>query len=487
MTVYTIFASVGIAAFVLALIRFVVKRPPNVLITFVQDFVGCFFIFSGFVKSVDPLGTSYKMREYFEAFSGEKFYCLSAAMNAKIASLWDFCATLSTPVAIIMIAAELFFGLMLIIGWRPKLTVTVIWLLTLFFTFLTGYTYLSAYTITHKFIFASAIVIFLFAAAPFMRTRQKRNNLIFFSVGLLLLVFLLSKFSGFFVTAGFDNSNMKVTDCGCFGDFIKLKPWQTFYKDCVLDVLILILVMNIKLVRADFKTYILNIIAAVFATATILFCLYNVYLNKPVLDFRPYAIGQDINENMTEKRAPIIKMTLVYRDRATKQLKEFPSAALSDTNQMKEIANMDFVKRRDEVLDEGIPAKISNLYIQDDDGNNMNDSIFHNPDYSLMVVVYNLAGTHTSAFKQLNDIAGGCDKIHVKFFVVTVNDGHIEDFRNKYQTAYPFYYADDTPLKTIIRSNPGLVLLKNGVIINKWHYLHFPTFDELNKEYFSKR
>jgi hypothetical protein len=195
MTVYTIFGIVGFAAFVLALIRFIVKRPPNVLVTFVQDFVGCFFMFSGFVKAVDPLGTSYKMREYFEAFSGEKLYCLSAGMNAKLTALWDFCATLSTPVAIIMIAAELFFGLMLVIGWRPKITVTAIWLLTLFFTFLTGYTYLSAYTITHKFIFASAIVIALFAAAPFLRGQQKRNNLIFFSVGLLLLVYLLSKFA----------------------------------------------------------------------------------------------------------------------------------------------------------------------------------------------------------------------------------------------------------------------------------------------------
>ena len=65
MTVYTIFGIVAAAAFFLALVRFVVNRPPNILITFLQDFVGCFFIFSGFVKAVDPLGTSYKMREYF--------------------------------------------------------------------------------------------------------------------------------------------------------------------------------------------------------------------------------------------------------------------------------------------------------------------------------------------------------------------------------------------------------------------------------------
>ena len=456
------------------------------LITFLQDFVGSFFIFSGFVKAVDPLGTSYKMREYFEAFSGEKIYCLSAAMNAKLTSLWDFCATLSTPVAIIMIAAELFFGLMLIIGWRPKLTVTVIWLLTLFFTFLTGYTYLSAYTITHKFIFASAIVMFLLALAPFAPTQQKKNNLIFFSIGLLLFVFLLSKFSGLFFTAAFNNSNLKVTDCGCFGDFIKLKPWQTFYKDCILDVLILVLVMNMKFVRPAFHENILKAIAAVFATGSVAFCLYNVYLNEPVLDFRPYAIGQDINDNMIEKQHPIIKMTYVYRDKKTKLTKEYPSTALSDTNVMKELLNMDYVSRRDEILDEGKPAKISNLFIQDDDGNNMNDSILHYPNYSLMVISYNLAKTHTAAFKELDDLAAACDKAHIKFFAITVNDGHLDDFRHQYNAAFPFYSADETPLKTIIRSNPGLVLLKNGVVINKWHYRHLPKFDELNNLYFSK-
>ncbi len=303
----------------------------------------------------------------------------------------------------------------------------------------------------------------------------------------MLLVFLLSKFSGLFFTAAFNNSNLKVTDCGCFGDFIKLKPWQTFYKDCVLDVLILTLVMNMKFVRPEFNQGILNAIAALFAVLCMAFCLDNVYLNEPVLDFRPYAIGQDINDNMIEKVHPVIKMTYVYRDRKTKLTKEYPSTALSDTNVMKELANMDYVSRRDEILDEGKPAKISNLFIQDDDGNNLNDTVLRNPNYSLMVISYNLDKTHTSAFKRLDELAAACDKAHIKFFAITVNDGHVDDFRHKYNAAFPFYSADETPLKTIIRSNPGLVLLKNGVVINKWHYRHLPEFEELNDLYFSKK
>src|SRR6188768_3920963 len=102
MTVYTIFGIVAAAAFALALIRFLVKRPPNILITFLQDFVGAFFIFSGFVKAVDPLGTGYKMHEYFEAFAAEG-----------LRPLWEYMSAFSPYMAIIMIALELFVGFML--------------------------------------------------------------------------------------------------------------------------------------------------------------------------------------------------------------------------------------------------------------------------------------------------------------------------------------------------------------------------------------
>ena len=183
MTVYTIFALVAAAAFALALIRFIVKRPPNILITFLQDFIGAFFIFSGFVKAVDPLGTSYKMHEYFEAFAGEG-----------LRPIWEYLATWSTFLAVVMIALELFVGLMLIIGWKPRLTVGLIWLLTLFFTFLTGYTFLSGYGVTKLFLVASALVLTLFATAAFPAKQSTRINLIFFSVGLSVIVFLLSKF-----------------------------------------------------------------------------------------------------------------------------------------------------------------------------------------------------------------------------------------------------------------------------------------------------
>jgi uncharacterized membrane protein YphA (DoxX/SURF4 family) len=475
MTVYTIFGIVAAIAFALALLRFIVKRPPNILITFLQDFIGAFFIFSGFVKAVDPLGTSYKMHEYFEAFAGEG-----------LRPVWEYLAHFSTFFAIVMIAAELFIGLMLIIGWKPRFTVGVIWLLTLFFTFLTGYTYLSGFCISKLFMLSSAGVFVLLAAAAFPPKESTRNNIVFFSLGLVAVLFIMGKFSGMFFTCDFKESGMKVTDCGCFGDFIKLKPWQTFYKDTILDVIILILLLNTKNIRPTFSAMWLNVTAGVMAAAALGFCLYNTYFNEPVIDFRPYAIGQDINDNMKDNDPQVMKMTYVYKDKKTGQEKEIPSELLSDPAISAEIANMTYVKRNDVITHEGKPIRISNLFIEDEDGNQMSDSILHNPNYSLMVVSFDLNQAHESAFRQLNDIANACDKAGIKFFAVVANDGKVDEFRHRNQTAYPYYYADATPLKTMIRSNPGLMLLKNGVVINKWHYRHLPTFDELNQTYFKK-
>ncbi len=472
MTVYTIFGIVGAAAFVLALIRFFVNRPPNILVTFIQDFVGVLFIFSGFVKAVDPLGTSYKMHEYFEAFAGEGFR-----------SFWEYMAGFSTFMAINMIALELFVGFMLLIGWKPRLTVAVVWLLTLFFTFLTGYTFLSGYGITKLFIILSGMVILLFATAVFPQKQSVRTNLVFLSAGALIVIFLIGKFSGLFFTVEFTESKMKVTDCGCFGDFIKLKPWETFYKDVILDVLILVLVLGTKFIRPLFSDKVRMGLAGVTGVLALGFCLYNVYLNEPVIDFRPYKVGNDIKDLRTEKKPPVIDMVFLYKTKATGEVKEYTQ---KDFPNMK-FDELEYVDRKDKVLDPGIPAKIINLFIENEEGQNITDALLSDPNYSLMVVAYNLHRTHETAFQQLNALAKGCDKIGVKFYTVTVNDGKVEEFRHRNQTAYPFYHADETPLKTIIRSNPGLVLFKNGVVINKWHYRHFPTFDELNKEYFSKK
>ena len=115
MTVQLLFGIIGLVALGITALRYFVARPSNLLVCYLQNFVGALFVFSGFVKAVDPLGTGYKMHEYFEAFSQEG-----------LRPVWEWLANFSTLSAIVMIAAELFFGLMLLVGWMPRLTVAVI-------------------------------------------------------------------------------------------------------------------------------------------------------------------------------------------------------------------------------------------------------------------------------------------------------------------------------------------------------------------------
>jgi uncharacterized membrane protein YphA (DoxX/SURF4 family) len=469
MTVYSIFTYVGIAALLLTVLRYFIARPTNWLICYLQNFVGSLFIFSGFVKAVDPLGTSYKMHEYFEAFAGEG-----------LRPVWEYLATWSTFMSVTMIALELFVGLMLIIGWKPRFTVAIIWALTLFFTVLTGYTYLSGYSINLPFIIQAVATFVILALVALPEKENKRRQIAIISA--LFVAILVSRMINIAGANAFVENKMKVTDCGCFGDFIKLKPWETFYKDVFLDVLIFILVLGTKHIRPVFGNVTRDGIAGVAGVASLALCLYTTYLNEPFIDFRPYAIGSDINEQRKEKKPAIIKMLFVYKNKTTGEVKGYSQEDFGKMN----FSELEFVERKDSIIDPGIPAKISNLLIETEDGLNITDTLLQDPNYSLMVVSQDLSKTNEAAFKQLNELAAAADKAGIKFYAVTLNDGHVEEFRHRNQTAYPFYSADQTPLKTIIRSNPGLVLFKNGVVINKWHHRHLPTVDELNSNYFKK-
>lgn len=472
LNVYSIFLIVGIAALVLTALRWFIARPGSLVICYLQNFVGSLFIFSGFVKAVDPLGTGYKMHEYFEAFAAEG-----------LRPLWEYLATWSTFMAIVMIALELFVGFMLLIGWKPRFTVGLIWWLTLFFTILTGYTYLSGFSINTPFIIQAVAVFVILAFAAIPAKHNKRVKVT--AIGFFFFLALFARFLSIAHAHPFVESGMKVTDCGCFGDFIKLKPWQTFYKDLVLDAMIVVLVLGVKHVRPVFGEVVRSVSAGVIGVASLVFCLYNVYWNEPVIDFRPYKIGSDIVDARIEKEPAKIEMVFVYRSvKDTTVIREFTYAEMMAG---KVDSTWAYVERKDKILSPGIPAKIINLRIEDEEGLDLTDTLLHDANYSLMVVSYNLHKTHAEAFKQLNELAAAADKAGVKFYAVTSNDGHVEEFRHANQTAFPFYNADETPLKTMIRSNPGLMLFKNGVVINKWHYRHLPTADELNKSYFSKK
>src|SRR6185436_6368129 len=187
------------------------------IVNIIRILVGALFIFSGFVKAIDPLGTSYKMHEYFEAFA-------SLGLNG----FWEWMNTVSTPFAVLMIVVEMAAGLALLTGWKPKFTVWILFLMTMFFTLLTGFTYLSGYCPRAPFALHSIALIILFTVCAAKFNSPKGKRIFWITVVLTFSFLALLKTPGYF-NCEFTETKMKVTDCGCFGDFIKLKPWETFY------------------------------------------------------------------------------------------------------------------------------------------------------------------------------------------------------------------------------------------------------------------
>ena len=441
------------------------------IVNIIRVLVGGLFIFSGFVKAIDPIGTSYKMHDYFGAFG---------AMG--MSSFWQWMNHLSIPIAVIMIVLELVAGIALLVGWANRFTVWLLFLMTLFFTVLTGFTYLSGYCPNILFGIISVTIVGLFtvSAARFDSSMGKK----LFGLAVLLLVGCLAmmKFSDLLLTCSFDKAKMKVTDCGCFGDFMKLEPYQTFWKDIILDVLIFILVVGVDYIKPLFSKRATNAVAIVSTVASLWFCFSNYVWGLPVIDFRPYKIGNNIRELRISQKPAVTDFVFIYKNKKTGENKEFKMGELGNVT-----GDYEFVDRTEKVLDPGIPAKIDGFYISDENGD-ITDALLADKNYSFMVVAYHLSETDKDVFtEKLNPLQVEIEKAGFDFYLVFGGDMKADDFRHETQAAYPFYTADETPLKTIIRSNPGLVLLKDGVVINMWHKNNLPTFAQLQEQYLNKK
>ena len=136
------------------------------------------------------------------------------------------------------------------------------------------------------------------------------------------------------------------------------------------------------------------------------------------------------------------------------------------------------------LIKQGYRAPIHDFNITDVDGGNHNEEILSNPDYNFMVVMYDIKKTNKKVQPKVNELAEKCQKAGIQFIGLSGSPYQTtEEFRHEVNAAYDYYYCDAIPLKTIIRSNPGLVLLKKGTVIDMWHYNDFPSFEEINKKY----
>lgn len=305
------------------------------------------------------------------------------------------------------------------------------------------------------------------------------------SLGLLITIIFFTFLT--FVSAFFK----VVTSCGCFGDAIPLTPWQSFSKDLILLILIVYIFRARNSIRPLFggsfnqKIYLISI-----SLASILFGIYT-WSFLPVIDFLPYKIGANIpNEMSLPPGAPQDVYLIMYhmKNKKTGETKDISDADYLKTEIWKD-NNWEIIGTPDKkLIKKGYEQKIKDLIITDVSGTNYTSEIIENPYYNLIVVAYQLADSDEKALGDLNALAiNMAEQLNVRTVMLTSASA---DAARQFATQHAFFpeifFADAVPLKSMVRANPGLILLKNGIVIDKWHHNSLPSFNELSDRYFKK-
>jgi len=272
---------------------------------------------------------------------------------------------------------------------------------------------------------------------------------------LLLIVFFtfLTFYSAYF---------HKVTDCGCFGDAIKLTPWTSFFKDIVLLGLIIVLFIH----RHQFKPYYQPLTENVVMALALLFALYVAYFTVNHLNFidlRSYKPGADIAKLM-KPSAPIKYTYMMEKGGEIYEMETYP------TDSTYHFKSMEVVNK------EALP-KITDYAIWNDEGDFTQESLTGN---KLLIFVLDAHKSKTKRLNQIKELAKKLEEKGIETWLVSASDYNaLNTFRNENQLAIPYFYADATVIKTIIRSNPGLVLMQNGIVRGKWHYNDTPDVEQV--------
>ena len=302
-------------------------------------FVGAMFIFSGFVKLVDPIGSQYKFEEYFS----------KGVLNL------EFLIPYALPFSLVLIIVEIMLGVSLLLGYKSKTTTWSLLGLTTIFLFLTWY---SAYY-------------------------------------------------------------NKVTDCGCFGDAIKLTPWETFWKNVLLIGLILILLIGVKNIKALFSKRI-NTSLIILSFVSFSYIIFHVLNHLPIIDFRAYAVGKNITEGM-----------------------QFPE-------------------------DGSIPPVHD--FMLEDTQNDLAPEILK-MDKVLLVIVYNASKSDDKGFIEIKNIADKAISEGYNGYGVSASfEDDLILIQNNYDLPFDFLFCDETTLKTMLRANPGVITLNKGTVTGKWNW-----------------
>ncbi|HOI86919.1 MAG TPA: hypothetical protein PLV51_03560 [Lentimicrobium sp.] len=356
-------------------------------------FVGVVFIFSGFVKGIDPLGTAYRLEDYFIAFGTEWMIPLALVLSIMLSTM------------------EFVLGVVVLLNLKPGVNAWLLLGVMSFFTILT------------------------------------LNDAI----------------------------NNPVPDCGCFGDAIVLTNWQTFYKNVILMIPTLILFVWRKKTKDNYGAFTSYGTAALFAA---LFAGLSVYCYRhlPVIDFMDWKVG---NKMVNENPLPV-KYYLTFRNVVTGKTQEYlsPDYPYNDSVWM---TQWEFVDQR---IDDPNVSLAHDLQIIDREGNDYTADFLENPACQFFLITWDVEKANEKGLMRMNDFAAAAEADGNGFIALTSSlDPQIDGVSVKLGLSYDFFHADDITLKTMVRANPGLIALSNGVVIGKWHFNDFPDYSAFRTKF----
>ena len=358
--------------------------------------VGIEFIYSGFVKGIDPLGSDYKFTDYFNAFG---------------------------------------------MGWMNATT--------LFFSFALSLA---------EFLIGIALLFNLWVS------RMAWGSLLFmaFFTPLTLVLALTNP----------------VSDCGCFGDAMILTNWQTFWK----NIILLLLALMIFVYRKEYKSSLPLMGQFSFLTlagAGMLCLSIYCYRHLPVLDFRPYAVGKNITESMRlpEGAEPDqYEVTLKYKNKQTGEIRSFTE----ENYPWQDTLNWEYESSSERLVKKGYITPIHDLVIEHPTLGNITEEILEDDNYTILAVAYNLNQSDTQYQPAINRLAEYAQEKGIRFYGLTSSsERDIEAYKKRNHVPYEFCTADEIQLKTMIRSNPGVIILREGTILDKWAGKDVPDVKEL--------
>ena len=264
-----------------------------------------------------------------------------------------------------------------------------------------------------------------------------------------------------------------VQDCGCFGDFLKISPWTSFIKDILLTIMVLLVVYNRKALRPYFSSVGSATVMALATLAALAFTLHNFY-HLPMWDFRAYKTGTYIPEKMKEIKAPVYQNNLVYKNTTTGEEETF-------INTVPEGDEWEYVSMSQQLVEEGIEAPIHDFSLIDVNGQDLATQILSFEKPIALLVIHDVNKAKEKGIERLKEIIeySNQENLYNYAFVTSSPNDELEAYKQQHGFTGTNLSGDGTMLKTMIRSNPGVILLQDGTIEAKWHYRDIPPATEL--------